>query len=67
LITKSGTTVTVQFSGTDGQTYDLNISTDLDFSVPDIKNSVTLSGTTTGTLEDTTATENTAFYRVGEQ
>ena len=66
-ITKSENTVTVQFSGTDGKTYGLNKSTDLDFSVPDIKNSVTLSGTTTGTLVDTTATESAAFYRVEEQ
>lgn len=66
-ITKSGTTVTVEFEGTDGTTYDLNKSTDLDFSVPDIKDTVTLSGTTTGTLEDTTATESAAFYRVEEQ
>jgi hypothetical protein len=66
-ITKSESIVTVQFSGTDGKTYELNKSTDLDFSVPDIKDSVTLSGTTTGTLEDTSATESAAFYRVEEQ
>jgi hypothetical protein len=65
-ITKSGSTVTVQFEGIDGEAYDLNKSTTLDFTTPDIKDSVTLSGST-GTLEDTTATEEKAFYRVEQQ
>jgi hypothetical protein len=65
-ITKSGSTVTVQFEGIDGETYDLNKSTTLDFTTPDIKGTTTLSGTT-GTLEDTTATEEKAFYRVEQQ
>lgn len=66
-ITKSGSTVTVEFEGADGATYDLNKSTDLDFSTLDSKDSVTLSGTTTGTLQDTNATESSAFYRVEAQ
>jgi hypothetical protein len=67
-VTKSGNTVTVQFEGgVDGQTYNLNKSTMLDFTTPDIKDSVTLSGTTTGTLQDTSATEDKAFYRVEQQ
>lgn len=66
-ITKSGTTVTVEFEGEDGESYDLNKSTALDFTTPDIQDSVTLSGTTTGTLEDTGATEDRAFYRVEQQ
>lgn len=65
-ITKSGSTVTVAFEGVDGKTYDLNKSTTLDFTTPDIKDTATLSGTA-GTLEDTTATEEKAFYRVEQQ
>ncbi|MCH7228097.1 hypothetical protein [Haloferula sp. A504] len=67
-ITRSGSTVTVEFTGgVDGQTYDLNKSTTLDFTTPDIKDTTTLSGATSGTLEDTTATEDKAFYRVEPQ
>lgn len=66
-ITKSGTTVTVEFEGEDGETYDLNKSTALDFTTPDIQDTITLSGTTTGTLEDSGATEDRAFYRVEQQ
>jgi hypothetical protein len=65
-ISRSGSTVTVLFSGTDGQSYGLNKSTTMDFSTPDIVDSVTLSGTT-GALEDTSATEGEAYYRVEEQ
>ena len=55
------------FEGTDGGTYDLNKSTNLDFTIPDIKDTTTLPGTTSGTLEDTSATEDKAFYRVKSQ
>ncbi|MCH7229190.1 hypothetical protein, partial [Haloferula sp. A504] len=64
---KSGSTATVNFKGTDGVTYVLNKSLDLDFSVPNLVDTVTLSGTDTGTLEDTSATEDKAFYRVESQ
>lgn len=62
-ITKSGNIVTVAFEGVPGGSYDLNKSTTLDFSTADIRDSVTLSGTS-GTLEDTAATGEKAFYRV---
>jgi hypothetical protein len=64
---KSSNTTTVNFKGTNGVTYVLNKSLDLDFSVPNVVDTVTLSGTDTGTLEDTSATEDKAFYRVQSQ
>jgi hypothetical protein len=39
----------------------------LDFTTTNIKSTVTLSGPTTGTLQDTDATESAAFYRVEQQ
>lgn len=66
-ITKSADTVTIEFEGVDGRTYNLNKSTDLGFGVLDSKDTVTLSGTTTGTLEDTTPSGDAAFYRVEEE
>jgi hypothetical protein len=67
-VTRSENTVTIEFAGgVEGQTYDLNKSTTLDFTRPDIKDTITLTGTTSGTLEDATATENKAFYRVQHQ
>ncbi len=70
-IVKSGNTVTVEFTGTDGETYDLNKATGLDGTFPDnpdsTPNVTTLSGTTTGTLIDTGATEDAAFYQVKQQ
>lgn len=65
-VTKSGSTVTVEFEGTDGETYDLNKSTTLDFSSLNSVDDVTLSGTT-GTLQDTGATEDEAYYRVEQR
>jgi hypothetical protein len=64
---KSGNTATVNFKGADGATYVLNKSLNLDFSVPNVVDTVTLSGTDTGVLEDTNATEGKAFYRVERQ
>ncbi|WP_193212908.1 hypothetical protein [Luteolibacter marinus] len=67
-ITRSGSTVTIDFTGgVDGGTYRLNKSTSLDFSTPDIKDSITLSGTTGGTLQDFTATGERAFYRIEQE
>ncbi|MCH7227092.1 hypothetical protein [Haloferula sp. A504] len=66
-ISKANDVVTVQFKGTDGETYDLNKSTTLDFSTLDSQDSITLSGTDTGELQDTGATEDAAFYRVEQQ
>ena len=55
----------------DGETYDLNKATGLDGTFPDnpdsTPNVTTLSGTTTGTLIDTGATEDAAFYQVKQQ
>ncbi len=59
--------VTIQFQGTDGETYDLNKSTALDFSTLDSQDSILLDGTDTGELQDTSATEDKAFYRVEQQ
>ena len=36
----------------------------LDFTTPNVRDSVTLSGSTSGTLEDTGVSEDAAFYRV---
>ena len=66
-ITRSGTTVTVGFEGSAGWSYSLNKSLNLDFTTTNIKSTVTLSGPTTGTLQDTDATESAAFYRVEQQ
>jgi alpha-L-arabinofuranosidase len=66
-ITRTGTTVTVAFLGTAGTTYALNKSLNLNFTVPNIKSTLYLSGTTSGTLQDTSATEPAAFYRVEQQ
>jgi streptogramin lyase len=66
-ISKSGNTVSVGFEGISGLSYQLNKSTDLNFSTPNIKAITTLSGTSLGNLQDTTATEPAAFYRVEAQ
>ena len=70
-IVKSGDTVTVEFTGTDGKTYDLNKASSLDGTFPDSPDSnpdsTILSGTTTGTLTDPGATEDAAFYQVKQQ
>ncbi len=70
-IVKSGNTVTMEFTGTDGETYDLNKATGLDGTFPDnpdsTPNVTTLSGPTSGTLIDTGATEDAAFYQVKQQ
>lgn len=66
-ITKSGTTVTVVFTGVDGQGYVLKKSANLQDGFPVTCGSITLSGTTTGQLQDTSATANRAFYRVEDQ
>jgi alpha-L-arabinofuranosidase len=66
-IVKSGTTVTVAFEGVAGLTYDLNKSVNLDFTTPSIKETITLSSTTSGTLKDTSAIEPAAFYRVQQR
>jgi hypothetical protein len=66
-ITRAGTTVTIAFVGTAGTSYALNKSLDLNFTVPNIKSTLYLSGTTSGTLQDTSATEPAAFYRVEQQ
>jgi len=66
-VTRSGDLVTVQFVGIDGATYALNKSTTLDFSTLNSQNSITLDGTDTGELQDTNATEDSAFYRIEQQ
>ncbi len=63
-LTRSGTTVTVGFEGSVGRSYSLNKTLDLDFTIPNIKSIVTLTGSTTGMLQDAEATESAAFYRV---
>ncbi len=63
-ITKSGTMVNVGFEGIAGLTYQLNKSTNLNFTTPNIKSTLTLTGTAFGSLQDTNATEPAAFYRV---
>ena len=63
-ITKSGNTVTVGFQGIAGISYQLNKSVDLNFTTPNIKSTITLTGTTLGSLQDTGATTPAAFYRV---
>jgi hypothetical protein len=66
-VTKVGDVFTVLFRGTDGETYDLNKSTTLDFSSLNSQDSILLDGTDTGELRDTNATEDAAFYRVEQQ
>jgi streptogramin lyase len=66
-ISKSGNTVSVGFEGISGLSYQLNKSTTLNFSTPNIKAFTTLTGTSSGSLQDTTATEPAAFYRVEAQ
>ena len=66
-VTKVGDVVTVQFKGTEGETYDLNRSTTLDFSTLDSRDSILLDGTDAGELQDTDATQDAAFYRVEQQ
>lgn len=65
-INKSGTTVTIGFQGMSGLSYRLNKSTTLDFTTPNIR-STTLTGSSLGSLQDTTSTEPAAFYRVETQ
>ncbi len=65
-ITKTGNTVTIGFTGAEGASYGLNKSTNLDFTTPDIVDTTSVSGGS-GTLEDTGATEDAAFYRVESQ
>ena len=60
----SGGTATLQFTGTDGQSYSLNKATDMSFSSSNIVDSVALSGSTNGVLQDASVSENEAFYRV---
>ena len=65
-ITKTGATVTVEFTGAEGVSYGLNKSLNLDFTTPNIVDTTAVSGGT-GTLEDTSATTDAAFYRVESQ
>lgn len=65
--TKVGNTVTVGFTGVDGGTYVLKKGLTLSDSFPTTCGTVTLTGTSTGTLQDTSATEPKAFYRVEKQ
>jgi streptogramin lyase len=66
-ISKSGNTVSVGFQGISGLSYQLNKSTDLNFTTSNIKAITTLTGTSLGSLQDTTANEPAAFYRVEAQ
>jgi hypothetical protein len=65
--TKVGNTVTVGFTGVDGGTYLLKKGLTLSDSFPTTCGTVTLTGTSTGTLQDSSATEPRAFYRVEKQ
>ena len=73
-IVKSGNTVTVNFTGAEDGTFDLNKAAGLDGTLPDNEDStpdsVTIVGTS-GTLTDTNADEggtlNAAFYQVKQQ
>lgn len=65
--TKSGSVFIVQFMGVDGETYDLTKSSGLPFSTTSSPDSITLSGADTGVLQDTSATEGEAYYRVEQQ
>jgi hypothetical protein len=69
-IEKSGNTVTVNFTGAENGTFDLNKAAGLDGTFPDNEDStpdsVTIVGTS-GTLTDSTATEDAAFYQVKQQ
>ncbi|MEO5716081.1 MAG: LamG-like jellyroll fold domain-containing protein [Luteolibacter sp.] len=63
--TKVGNTVTVTFNGVAGKTYTLKKSLTLE-SFPTTCGTLTLSGAS-GTLQDTSATEPKAFYRIEKQ
>jgi hypothetical protein len=63
-ITKAGNTTAIQFTGVDGKTYVLKKSLTLADGFPTTCDTITLTGTSTGTLQDASATETNAFYRV---
>jgi hypothetical protein len=66
-ISKAGNTATVAFEGIDGGTYVLKKSLTLNDGFPVSCGTVTLSGTNNGLLQDTSATEPKAFYRVEKE
>ena len=66
-IARAGNTVTVNFAGVDGGTYVLKKSLTLNDGFPTSCGTVTLSGTASGSLQDTSATEAKAFYRVEKE
>jgi len=63
-ITRVGNTVTVNFTGVNGGTYVLKKSVTLNDGFPTSCGTVTLSGTSNGSLQDTSAAGSKAFYRV---
>jgi hypothetical protein len=63
-LTKTGNTTAIQFAGVDGKTYVLKKSLTLADGFPTTCDTITLTGTSTGTLQDVNATEANAFYRV---
>jgi hypothetical protein len=66
-IARVGNTVTINFAGVDGGTYVLKKSVTLNDGFPTSCGTVTLSGTSNGSLQDTSATQSKAFYRVEKE